>query len=205
MVKRLCAILFIFVCTSIGWMVLGGTIWNRTNSSGERTRGSVQSIWGTAQTQIAPRAEYTVAVPYQETIEEKGVKRIVEKTRDETHELRPSSSDIAAGINLAHRKKGLLWYSTYGVTLRGDYEFINSDAVKRHLSVILPFPASQAMYDDLQFFVNGQPGEIATNKGGASVDTDLDPGKTVKIHVAYKSQGLDSWRYDFGPNVRSEE
>jgi inner membrane protein involved in colicin E2 resistance len=201
MVKRLCAIVFIFTCTSIGWMILGATIWNRTNAAGERTRGSVQSIWGTAQTQIAPRAEYTVAVPYQETIEEKGLKRIVEKTRDEVYSLRPTASDVAAGVNLAHRKKGLLWYSTYAVAFSGDYEFTNPDPVKRALTVTLPFPASQAMYDDLQFLVNGEPRSIATGKAGASVDTGVDPHQTIKVHVAYKSQGLDSWRYDFGPDV----
>ncbi|HKH99472.1 MAG TPA: inner membrane CreD family protein [Bryobacteraceae bacterium] len=201
MVKRLCAILFIFACTSVGWMILGATIWNRTNSAGDRTRGSVQSIWGTAQTQIAPRAEYTVAVPYRETIKEKGVQRIVEKTRDAVYSLRPTSSEVAAGVNLAHRKKGLLWYSTYQVAFRGDYEFTNPDDVQRELTVTLPFPASKAMYDDLQFLVNDQPHSVETGKTGASVDTAVGAHQTVKVHVAYKSQGLDSWRYGFGPDV----
>jgi inner membrane protein involved in colicin E2 resistance len=201
MVKRLFAIVFIFGCTSLGWMILGATIWNRTNSAGARTRGSVQSIWGTAQTQMAPRAEFTVAVPYQEAIEEKGVKRIVEKTRDQVYTLRPASSDVAAGVNLAHRQKGLLWYSTYEVIFRGDYEFTNRDAVMRKLTVTLPFPASKAMYDDLQFLVSGEPANVATGEAGASVDTGVDAHQTVKVHVAYKSQGLDSWRYGFGPDV----
>jgi hypothetical protein len=38
MFTRLLAITFIFVCTSIAWAVLGGTILYRTNSSDDRLR-----------------------------------------------------------------------------------------------------------------------------------------------------------------------
>ena len=38
MIKRLAAIVFIFFCTSVAWMILGGTIWNRTNDAGEQVR-----------------------------------------------------------------------------------------------------------------------------------------------------------------------
>lgn len=63
MVKRLLAVAFIFVCTSIAWGILAGTIDRRTNSSDDRSRSRVQSAWGEPQTQFAPLAEYRVSVP----------------------------------------------------------------------------------------------------------------------------------------------
>ena len=39
MIKRIVAIAFIFGCTSMAWVLLGGTIAARTHSTGERLRG----------------------------------------------------------------------------------------------------------------------------------------------------------------------
>src|SRR5262249_1698254 len=123
MFKRIAAICFIFICATVAWMILGATIVSRTDSSGERLRGRVQSVWGVPQIQAASSAEYRVPVVYKETIEEKGLKRIEERTRMETRVLHPTASDLEVSINLEHRQKGLLWYSTYKVSFRGDYEF----------------------------------------------------------------------------------
>ena len=56
MTKRILAIAFIFICTSVAWVVLGATIFNRTQSSDQRLRGRVGSTWGTSQAQQAPVA-----------------------------------------------------------------------------------------------------------------------------------------------------
>src|SRR5688500_8070656 len=56
MVKRIIAIAFIFACTTAAWMILGATVFSRTNSSDQRLRGRVASTWGTAQEQRAPDA-----------------------------------------------------------------------------------------------------------------------------------------------------
>jgi hypothetical protein len=82
MVKRLIAISFIFACTSAAWIILGGTVYMRTNSTDEVLRGRVQSVWGTAQTQAAPVAE------------------------SGTNILLATSSDIKVDLQLEHRRKG---------------------------------------------------------------------------------------------------
>jgi inner membrane protein involved in colicin E2 resistance len=182
-------------------MVLGGTIWNRTQSSGQHTRGSVQSIWGSPQIQVAPSGNYTVEVPYEETVEEKGVKRVITKSRVETWSFRPSASDVNVDLGLTHRQKGLMWYATYTVGFRGDFEFVNTDKIAREVNVTLPFPASQTLYDDLQFQVNGQVAPVSNDKTSASTPVTLAPGQTAKVRITYRSQGLDSWRYSFGQDV----
>ena len=156
---------------------------------------------GVAQTQPAPAAEYFVPVTATEAIEEHGVKRLVQHSETETRSIRPSASDIDVGIRLEHRQKGLLWYSTYRVAFRGEYEFRNTTGIEQRTHLVLQFPAEQAIYDDLQFLVDGQPVQPATEKQRAYVPVKLAADQIVKLQVSYRSQGLDSWRYSFGQQV----
>ena len=75
MVKRIGALVFIFVCTSIAWAILGSTILERTYSplSGE-LKSRVAASWGTAQKQTPPKASYAHEVT-QVTEEKKGPKK----------------------------------------------------------------------------------------------------------------------------------
>lgn len=201
MVKRLVAICFIFFCTSIAWLILGGTITARTTTSDGHLRGRVQSVWGVPQTQAAPTAVYSIPVNYTDTIEENGKQRLVTRTTLQPVIVRPSSSDVQVQLALDHRKKGLLWYSTYAVVFRGSYQFQNTDSQPRTMHLTLAFPAAQAIYDDLQFAVNGQPAAAVNGKENAYVPVDLKPGETVRLDTSYRSQGLESWRYSFGTDV----
>src|SRR5262245_53282272 len=98
MFKRIAAICFIFFCTTVAWMVLGATIDWRTNSSGERLRGRVQSVWGVPQAQAAPSAEYSVPVEYSETVDDHGVRREERRTRMESHSLHPVASEAEVNV-----------------------------------------------------------------------------------------------------------
>jgi inner membrane protein involved in colicin E2 resistance len=182
MFMRLLAVALIFFGTSVAWAILGGTIMSRTNSSDEHLRGRVQSVWGTPQIQYAPHGEYWAT---------------------EKHSLVPASSDVAVDLNLEYRQKGLLWYSTYKVGFQGDYEFKNPDSVARAVHVSLKLPAAQAIYDGLQFSVDGRTIQPVIEVEKASVDLALAPLEAVKLRVGYGSQGLDSWSYSFGENVNS--
>jgi len=200
MVKRLIAVAFIFGCVSAAWMILGGTITARTGSTTDRLRGHVQSIWGAPHTQVSPSAEYSVPVSYVETVTENGIQKVVAKTRQNVYSIRPFSSEVAVDLQSEQRQKGLLWYSTYKVSFRGDYVFQNTDE-KRTLRFLLPLPAAQAIYDDLQFIVDGQPMTPVTEVTTAQVSLDAAPGQSVRVQIAYRSQGLDSWKYSFGQEV----
>jgi inner membrane protein involved in colicin E2 resistance len=203
MIKRILAIAFIFGCTSIAWMVLGGTISGRTNATGERLRGHVQSVWGSPQEQTTPLAEYDETVRYSETVTENGRTRIIDKTREETRTFRPQASTIAVGLNSEPRRKGLLWYATYKVGFRGDYQFRNLEGSPRTVRLRLRFPASQAIYDDLQFFLDDQPVTPVIGSDSAYALARLEPGQIVRLRLTYRSQGLDSWKYSFGKDVNS--
>jgi hypothetical protein len=63
MTKRIVAIVFIFICTSIAWAVLGGTIFSRTYSLDEIGENRVASTWGAPQNQAPPSASFIQIVP----------------------------------------------------------------------------------------------------------------------------------------------
>ena len=48
MTKRIAAIAFIFICTTIAWFILANTINTRTYSSDDELKHRVSSTWGTA-------------------------------------------------------------------------------------------------------------------------------------------------------------
>ena len=60
MIRQLAALIFIFFCTTIAWMILGGTLSSRTYSSNEQLQGHVASTWGAPQEQHPPTAVYAV-------------------------------------------------------------------------------------------------------------------------------------------------
>ena len=54
--KRVAAILVIYVCSTLAWVVLGGTIMTRTYSLDGSLQQRVASTWGSPQTQKIGRA-----------------------------------------------------------------------------------------------------------------------------------------------------
>jgi inner membrane protein involved in colicin E2 resistance len=198
MTKRIIAIAFIFVCASIAWAILGGTIFARTYDSAASSNDRVASTWGAPQNQALPNASYTELVPKKEESTENG-KKIIKTTQEEvTTGLPLESSAIDVAIDLEHRQKGLLWYSTYKVAFTGAYEFRNTSNKEQLVEFTLPFPTTQAIYDDLTFLVDGVAVPIVNENNAATGTVKIPAGKTARLTTGYRSQGLNEWRYSFG-------
>src|SRR5260370_12253519 len=54
MLKRILAIIAIFVCTAVAWAILGSTIFYRTYNAESGLSGRVASTWGAPQGQAPP-------------------------------------------------------------------------------------------------------------------------------------------------------
>src|SRR5262249_49486621 len=198
MVKRIAAIVFIFLCASVAWAILGGTIFSRTYDSNDRSGARVESTWGTAQNQTPPQAAYErIEVKNEESVEngKKIVKR-VEQTIDVPLSL--ESTRVNVDLNLDHRQKGLLWYSTYKVTFDGTYAFRNPSDKEQEVNFTLNYPASQAIYDNLVFTVDDVAIPITNEKNTASGVAKVGANKTAILKLGYSSQGLNEWRYSLG-------
>jgi inner membrane protein involved in colicin E2 resistance len=197
MLKRIVAIAFIFLCASAAWMILGATIFSRTYDSGGVLEGQVTSLWGSPQSQSPPTSTSVSEVPKTTETLENGKKRVVTEKVLLTETLPLESSRVDVSLGLEHRQKGLLWYSTYKVGFDGTYAFRNTTGQER-VTFALKFPAERAIYDDLVFTVNGASVALTNENNSATGTAVVKPGETAALRVAYRSQGLNDWRYNFG-------
>lgn len=198
MTKRIIAIAFIFVCASIAWAILGATIFSRTYDSAASSNDRVASTWGAPQNQALPSASYSELVPKKEESTENG-KKITKTVQEEvTTQLPLESSAIDVALDLEHRQKGLLWYSTYKIAFTGVYEFRNTSNKEQLVEFTLPFPTAQAIYDDLTFLVDGVSVPIVNENNAETGTVKIPAGKTAQLTTGYRSQGLNEWRYSFG-------
>jgi len=201
MTKRIAAIVSIFACTSVAWVILGATIFTRTYDTDSRLRDSVVSTWGAPQTQSAPTASYPREVKRTEQRVENNqpVTRVV---REQVAVPLPlERSRVRVDIELEHRQKGLLWYSTYKVAFAGTYTFRNDSAGEQAVTFALTFPAEQAVYDDLSIRADGVPVDPVHKSNAVYASSRVPAGQPVTFDLAYRSQGLASWRYAFGEGV----
>ncbi|HEY0365532.1 MAG TPA: inner membrane CreD family protein [Pyrinomonadaceae bacterium] len=198
MTTRIIAIVLIFVCTSIAWAILGGTIFSRTYDSGAVSANQVASLWGAAQNQSPPTASYKTTTTRQQAGVESGVNVVRTISEDRITDLPLESSKIDVDLDLEHRQKGLLWYSTYKVEFSGVYGFRNTSDKEQSVDFKLQFPTSQAIYDNLIFTLDGNNVPLSNEKNAATTAFKVGAGQTAKLAVSYSSQGLNEWRYSFG-------
>ncbi len=197
MLKRIVAIIAIFVCTAVAWGILGFTIFYRTYHAESGLSGRVASTWGAPQGQAPP----AIAREWQEEktveVEEKGKKTTRTERQIHTEAVKIDASRVAATLHIDYRQKGLLWFSTYKVDFDGAYTFQNPTSREEEFVFQLPFPAQQAVYDNVQLLLDDKPLAVTFSGSQAVARARLGAGAKSVLHAAYRSQGLDSWRYTF--------
>ena len=182
-VGRLVAIIFIFGCVLVAWIVLGTSINMRTNNNIGSLGRQVEELWGGEHVQTAPGVLLTTAAN--------------RSTRGEI-----DSSKIGVLLNLEHRRKGLLWYATYAVTFDGSYSFQNTLAEPVTATITFLFPSENTIYDDFDFRVDGvSANPSGDTASGLTRQLRLAPGERADIHVGYRSRGLDQWVYRFSEGI----
>jgi hypothetical protein len=200
--RRIAAIVFIFVCASIGWGILGSVTSYRTYQQDDKLKQAVGELWGTAQKQEAARVEYydttqvTVYAPQGSSEPSKLEDRVV--TRPYTLD----ASDINIGLNLEHRKKGLLWYATYRVNFAGSYQIKNDLSEEKEFIFTYAFPSKDGIYDNFRFVVDNQQIKDPQLTGGTvTYKFHLRPQQVGNVSISYGSHGMDEWWYVFGKDV----
>jgi len=200
--KKMAAIVFIYICTVVAWFILGSTVLIRTNKQDYKLRDAVSELWGTAQMQKAPSAFYKTKREIETKRIESG--KSVKEIRTETviNNVPLKSTKIGVGLSLEHRRKGLLWYPTYILKFSALYAVSNDTPKARNIHFDFHFPAERAVYDDFRFVVGKRQVEnIEVSSGRVEEIIKLAPGRTEVVEISYSSQGLGQWWYDFGENV----
>ncbi len=200
-VWRVFAVIGIFIATTIGWMILGVSIVQRTKNANDILTGEVSELWGSEHIQKAPYFVYYTMERERRTNEETGKVYYVDVKR--THTYDAVSSDIGVDFALEYRRKGLIWFSTYRVGFDGQYVFTNDNHAVLNGFLEFEFPASGAIYDDFSILVDGEKFDTKEKMGTVIyVPLQLLPQQKKQISICYKSQGLNIWKYVFGNGIR---
>jgi hypothetical protein len=185
---RVIAIALVFVGASLGWLVLGATVQNRTDSLDASLAAEMASLWGPkVLVQTSPWLAANVA-----------------DQRDAPGSAGPVSSTISADMCHQYRYKGLLWYSTFGVDFRGVYRLAASEAAKDSSRggagadvFIFPLPPGASTYHALSAEVDSKPVRLgSTASGRLAIAVDRGVEHVVTVH--YITGGQNAWVYSPG-------
>jgi hypothetical protein len=187
---RIIAIATIFFLVAGAWFVLGGSVQFRTDSQDQALRQKVGGLWGQPQVQRPPSFEGR----FTHKVREPGKRRPVWRT-DQDPLVGVVGSDVKADLKLDQRRKGLLWYATYGVDLAAAYKVANPYKHASSVRMSFLFPVSDGLYDGFKVLVNGRELQPSFANGMATATFRLPPQRTARVEIGYRSQGLDSWTY----------
>jgi hypothetical protein len=182
MAKHLLALFMILLGATASWMILGGTLYDRTNQATADEQTEIQSLWGPDNKQCAPTTTYALG--------------------KSTRELPLDASKIKVGLELEERRKGLLYFNAYRVDFAGAYTITNSSKA-RLLKFSLPLPAQDGVYDDVSLQVDGIPVDDSIEDNAIVGSIAVPPGEAVTVLASYRTQGSGQWLYDFGGGVNS--
>lgn len=198
-IVRFFGIGFVFLLTSVSWLILGGVMSDRTRSQDRRLRESVSELWGRPQAQQAPVLTFHFTT--ERTVErEEQVGGALRKVREVVvdHHREPVNLDstrVDVGFDLDQRLKGLMWYSLYDVRFDGRWSYVHREARAGEIEVGFTFPEASGIYDDFQFVLNDEPLALTPQDGRLFTTVDVSPGDRIDLVIRYRSRGSDSWSY----------
>jgi hypothetical protein len=210
--RRLLAIGFVWICTAAAWGILGATLLVRSTDLLDDLGGEVHQLWGPPQQQLPPSAlgRETHRERRSEQRFDDVAKRYFKVERDEwvtTERALPlDASRLEATIALEHRRKGLLWFPTYGVSFAGRYTFRNDTAEARKVDFTFPLLTSSAVYDGFTVTdAAGAPVEVTFEEGKARWSRKVAAGAAEAFDVSYRTRGTSRWGYGaFGAGLGPE-
>jgi inner membrane protein involved in colicin E2 resistance len=201
MMRRIAAIFLILSCTSIAWAILGTTIFARTYDVGSNLASRVESTWGAPEEQSPPAIGYLRQQTKKVETEENGKRVTRLENQQITLAVPIEASRITTDFHIDYRQKGLLWFSTYAVSFSGQYDFKNPNGSDEDFMLRLPFPAKEAVYDNIEFFLDEKPLPLQFNGAEAKARVRMPANANGMLRVAYRSRGMNSWRYKLGQDV----
>ncbi len=199
---RIIALAFIFVCTSFAWFFLGTVTLSRSSDQDGILKEAVSNLWGKPQHQKAPTLTAKRDEEYQVKEEVDGVEKTITRKMQVSCPFGIDSSDILVKLDLEHRKKGLLWYSTYIVDFDGSYKLKNDSDYTVTASFLYPFPLKNGIYEDFTFSIDGKEvKDINPEDSYLTEQLTIAPSEEKTVRIAYRSHGMNNWWYEFGSGV----
>jgi len=197
-IKRIVAIVIIFILTTIAWMILGASNFSRTDKSFVSLKGQVANLYGSRLNIESPRCYTKTAKFREETVN--NVTRIVEYFDIQNHEL--IKSDVKINVYLDQRKKGNLWFPTFKARFEGDYIFrVDEAAANDDILIFSTLNSANSIYNNLHLNINNKDIDNVLpliNRQEIPV-TPLDDN-TVRLTISYDATGMEDIHYQITAN-----
>lgn len=203
--SRLLIIGFIWLGCSAAWAILGSSLTIRSADTSSSRGEEVHGLWGSPLYQRPPRATYTTETLREEskTVQREGEAPVTTTTKRRVLtevDVPLERSALAADFELEHRKRGLLWFATYGLSFRGTYTFRNSSNERREVAIQLPLDISSRTYDGLRVADDrGREIEVEILDGMARWTQRFAPSEAHRFDIAFRTRGTESWTYVAAP------
>jgi inner membrane protein involved in colicin E2 resistance len=199
--KYFIAVAFVWLGCTLAWVVLASTLLYRSGEMSSELTNEVDRLWGPPLVQAPPRATYQQPKKVAEKVvttdaQGKTVEQQIERQIEETLWLPLVRSDVRVKLQLEHRRKGLLWFPTYGVDFDANYEFQNDTALPRAVTALFPLETSNSVYDGFRISDGaGAARAVTVASDGARFTATLAPGERLAFGVRYRARGRSVWRY----------
>jgi hypothetical protein len=215
--RRLLAIGFVWLCCAGAWAILGSTLAVRSDAASGSLSSEVHALWGPPLAQAPPSAlgkeRHRVRVAEQRFDEK--ARRYFQVTReDEVETERPlvlDRSEVDVRLALEHRRKGLLWFPTYGVSFQGRYALRNDSAEERRARIVFPIEPGvtydgfavkgedgapiEVAFEEVRVGREDLPESVRPRQGRAAFERSVGPGEAIAFTVAYRARGTERWSY----------
>ncbi len=195
-VRKIIAIVLIFIITSIAWMILGVSNSSRTSSSFSSLKYEVASLYGNRLNIQSPKC-YAKITKYREETSN-NVKKMVEYYEYQYHEL--IKSDIKINVYLDQRKRGNLWFPTFKAHFDGKYIFKIDSSSKNNIYLYSTLNSSDSIYNDLYLNINNKDIDNVLpliNKQEIAVVPLAD--NTISLNISYDATGMEDIYYLITP------
>lgn len=194
-------ILVIWLGCAFAWMLLGTSLVARTGASSSALQREVHLLWGPPLSQSRPTAAYHVPETVMRSVQRAGPNGVTVTAQEPERVMRQvpvplRASALQVALDLTHRRKGLLWFPTYGVDFGGTFAFENPTDQAREVNLTFPLVGEGTVYDG--FRVTDSAGkEVASTIAScaASWRAHFEPGERRAFEIRYRSRGTSQWSY----------
>ncbi len=191
--KKISAILIIFIIAFIAWMILGASTSSRTNERYYRLEQEVANLYG-HHLALNPPLLYQGEIEYSARYE-RGQK--VAENYKPTDWFELSSSDIHIAVTLDQRKKGNLWFPTFKTEIDSHYQFqLEKFDPDEPLYIRYQLQSTKTIYSNLTLMIDDVPYDdfnaLIGDRGIEIVPTD---DNMLNIDISYDATGMQELMY----------
>lgn len=195
--NKLIAIIIIFFCVCIAWIILGKSNETRTEESFNTLKKEVSGLFGDKIKIDSPfiSSSSEITVEYSNKNKLSSYKKNV--VENNVGQLKKTKIDI--DVFLDQRKKGNLWFPTFNCKFKSEYQFKLTTKKDTKYYLNMEINSGNSIYTDIQVIINDEIINFTSLIEKKKTRVFPDKNGNVNIKFSYKSTGMESLSYFISP------